>query len=48
MKNMKLKMFGEKSISAVLFWVFSLLSLLLLLVIISAVNYIPDLIEDEN
>ncbi|WP_299249286.1 hypothetical protein [uncultured Lacinutrix sp.] len=45
MKNMKLKMFGEKSISAVLFWVFALL---LLLVIISAVNYIPDLIEDEN
>lgn len=42
---MKLKMFGKKSISSVLFWVFLML---LILVIISAINYIPYLIEDKN
>ncbi len=42
---MKIKMFGKKSVSAVLFW---LVILALLLIIIKAIQYIPILIQKET
>ncbi|QRM88531.1 DUF2975 domain-containing protein [Lacinutrix sp. WUR7] len=42
---MKIKMFGKKSVSALLFWVFLFL---LTLVVISTAMYIPNLIQDAS
>lgn len=45
MSNIKLKMFGKKSVSAVLFW---LVLICLVLVTLNTISFIPELIQNKN